>query len=313
MIVVTGVGGRLGGAVLAALLERVDPAEVGVSTTRPDQLQNLSRRGVRVRRGTFDDPESLRDAFDGADRVLVVSAPRQGAAAVEAHRVAMEAARDRGVSRIFYTSHVGADALSAFPPAVTHAATEVMLRDSGMAFTALRNGFYADTPIRLLKTAAESGELRVPADAPVTWTMHRDLGPGIAELLLDPSYDDRAVNLTGGQAVDMAALAKTASELLDQPIRHVPISDDDYAAELRAAGVPELGVTMTLGIFQASRQRHFEITDPTPDPTPRPPDNNPRRGPDRIGQPCQENDPDPHSHRCAHRPTVLRGAPGVVG
>ncbi len=263
MIVVTGAGGRLGGAVLTELLQRVPAGEVGVSTTRPDALAELAGRGVRVRHGSYDDPESLRAAFTGADRLLLVSAPRHGTAAVDAHRTAIAAARDAGVGHVFYTSHVGADPLSPFPPAVTHATTEVLLRDSGLSFTALRNGFYADTPLRLLAGAAASGELRVPVDAPVSWSVHRDLAPAIAALLTAAAVPGPAVNLTAGEAFDMAGLAAVASSVTGRPVRHVPVEDEEFAAGLRAAGVPELGVTMTLAIFQAARQRHLGIVDPT--------------------------------------------------
>ncbi|TAJ49859.1 MAG: SDR family NAD(P)-dependent oxidoreductase [Herbiconiux sp.] len=263
MIVVSGATGRLGGAVLTELLEHLPASEVGASTTRPEELARFSEAGVRVRRGDFDDPASLGHSFDGADRVLLVSAPRHGEAAIAAHRVAISAARDAGVGRLFYTSHVGADALSPFPPAVTHAATEVMLRDSGIAFTALRNGFYADTPLRLVRSAAESGVLRVPADAPVSWTMHRDLAPGIAALLLDPAIDLPAINLTAGRAMDMAELAEAGRRSLGRVIRHEQISDEDFAAGLAATGAPAIAVTMTLGIFLASRQRHLGIVDPS--------------------------------------------------
>ncbi|WP_111766211.1 NmrA family NAD(P)-binding protein [Nakamurella deserti] len=262
MIVVTGAVGRLGGAVVTALLERLPADSIGVSTTRPDELATLSGRGVRVRHGSYDDPASLREAFAGADRLLIVSAPRHGAAAIDAHRAALDAARDAGVGRVFYTSHVGADALSPFPPAVTHATTEVLLRESGVPFTALRNGFYADTPLRLLRTAVQTGELRVPVDAPISWTAHRDLAPAIAMLLADPAVDTATVNLTAGEATDCAGLADVAAAVLDRPIRHVVLDDEDYRAELTAAGVPELGVTMMLGIFRASRQRHLGIVDP---------------------------------------------------
>ncbi|KQQ05395.1 MULTISPECIES: NmrA family NAD(P)-binding protein [unclassified Rathayibacter] len=262
MIIVTGAGGRLGGAVVDALLERTDPSTVGVSTTRPDELAALTDRGVRVRRGDYDDPGSLASAFEGADRVLIVSAPRHGAAALDAHRVAIEAARAVGVGRVLYTSHVGSDALSPFPPAVTHAATETMLRDSGLAFTALRNGFYADTPLRLLRTAAGTGVLSAPVDAPVSWTFHRDLAPGIASLLLDESLAEPVVTLTSGRAWSLAELAVTASAALGRPIRHEQVSDDEYVAGLTAAGVPDFGAAMMLGIFRASRQRRLGIVDP---------------------------------------------------
>lgn len=262
MIVVTGAGGRLGGAVVDALLDRVPAERIGISTVDPAKQRALEARGVRVRRGDYDDPGSLRDAFADADRLLVVSAPRMGPAAIAAHGAAIEAAGEVGVGRVLYTSHVGADALSPFPPAVTHATTETLLRDSGLAFTALRNGFYADTPVRLVEAAVSSRELRVPQDAPVSWTTHEDLAPAIAALLLDPALDEPAVNLTAGQAIDMAALAAVASTIVGRPIRHVVLGDDDYRDGLVAAGMPAGAADMTLRIFRASRQRHLGITDP---------------------------------------------------
>lgn len=262
MIIVLGASGRLGGAVVEELLTRIPAQRLGASTRQPERLEALAARGVTVRHGDYDDRSSLEAAFEGADRVLLVSAPKQGPAAVEAHARAIEAARTAGVQRIFYTSHVGADALSAFRPAVGHAATEVLLRDSGIPFTALRNGFYADTPIRLLTRAVETGELAVPADAPVSWTVHADLAPGIAALLADPDVDAPAINLTAGAAATMAELAELASAVTGRPVRHVVVSDEDYRDSLLAAGVPEAGALATLGIFRAARQRHFAITDP---------------------------------------------------
>lgn len=263
MIVVMGAGGRLGGAVVAELLERVSPAELGVSTTRPEELGDLEARGVRVRRASYDDPASLSAAFEGADRVLVVSAPRIGGPAIAAHEAAIAAARDAGVGRVLYTSHVGSDALSPFPPATTHATTEVLLRESGLAFTSLRNGFYADTPVQLLAGALRTGELRTPVDGPVSWTQHRDLAPATATLLLDPDLSEPAVNLTAGEAVTMSELADLASSLLGRPVRHVVLGDEEHRAELLASGMPEMRVNMTQGIFRASRQRHLGIVDPT--------------------------------------------------
>jgi NAD(P)H dehydrogenase (quinone) len=262
MIVVMGAAGRLGRAVVEELLARIPARRIGVSTRDPERSGELERRGVRVRRGDYDDPASLERAFEGADRVLLVSAPRHGAAAVEAHARAIAAARSAGVGRILYTSHVGADALSAFGPAVVHAATEVLLRDSGVPFTAVRNGFYADTPVRLLREAAESGELVVPADAPISWTVHADLAPGIAALLADDGLDLPAVNLTAGIAADMSALAATASAVLQRPIRRRVVADGEYVDRLVAGGVPQLGARMTLGIFRAARQGHLGIVDP---------------------------------------------------
>lgn len=75
MIVVTGVTGKLGRVAVEDLLERVPAGEVTALARDPRKAADLAERGVDVRRGDYEDPDSLRAAFAGADVVLVVSSP----------------------------------------------------------------------------------------------------------------------------------------------------------------------------------------------------------------------------------------------
>src|SRR3954447_3999701 len=75
MITVTGATGNLGGATLAALLDTVPAAELTAVVRDPAKAADLAARGVTVRQGDYDDPESLRAAFAGTDTLLLVSSP----------------------------------------------------------------------------------------------------------------------------------------------------------------------------------------------------------------------------------------------
>src|SRR4051794_39557802 len=150
MIVVTGAGGRLGRAVVEQLLDHVPAEQVGVSVRDPRRVRDFEQRGVRVRHGDFTVPASLVPAFRGASRVLVMSADTTGEEAVRRHRAAIAGAVAAGVERVVYTSRMGTDPTSPYAPMPDHAATEAILRDSGVAFTALRNGFYASTVPQLI-------------------------------------------------------------------------------------------------------------------------------------------------------------------
>ena len=257
MIIVTGANGQLGRMVAERLLDRVPAAQVGASTRDPEGAQALSERGVRVRRGDFGDPASLAHAFEGASKVLVVSTDRTGETAVGHHRAAIEAAVAAGAQRIVYTSHMGASPSSPFPPMPDHAATEGALRDCGVAYTALRNGFYATSAAALLGAAAKTGELVAPEDGPVAWTAHADLTDAAVHYLTEEDLDGPTPALTGPEAVDMAGIAEIASRLTGRPIRRIVVSDDDYRAGLIAHGVPEPQADMLLGLFAASRQGDF--------------------------------------------------------
>ena len=219
MIVVTGASGQLGSAVVDRLLERVPAEQIGISVRDPRKAAGFAERGVRVRHGDFDDAASLAEAFEGAEQVLLVSASATGEAALRRHRTAIEAARKADVGRIVYTSHMGANPASPFAPMPDHATTEVMLAESGLAFTALRNGFYASSGVMLLGQAVRTGEVAAPEDGPVSWTAHADLAEAAAIVLTEQSVDGPTAALTGATALDLAGIAAVASEVTGRPIR----------------------------------------------------------------------------------------------
>ena len=228
MIVVTGATGQLGSAVVDRLLERVPAERIGISVRDPRKAVGLAERGVRVRHGDFDDAASLAEAFEGAEQVLLVSASATGEAALRRHRTAIEAARKADVGRIVYTSHMGANPASPFAPMPDHATTEVMLAESGLAFTALRNGFYASSGVMLLGQALRTGEVAAPEDGPVSWTAHADLAEAAAIVLTERSVDGPTAALTGATALDLAGIAAVASEVTGRPIRRTVVSDAQY-------------------------------------------------------------------------------------
>jgi NAD(P)H dehydrogenase (quinone) len=263
MIIVTGANGQLGRAVVEQLLQRVPADRIGVSVRDTQKAKELEKRGVRVRQGDFNDAESLARTFEGASQVLLVSSNSRGEEAVRQHRTAIDMAKKAGASRILYTSHMGSSPTSHFPPMVDHAATEEALKASGVAFTSLRNGFYAASVFWLLGDALKTGELVTPEDGPVAWTSHADLAEVTASVLSEHSLDGVTPNLTASEVMDLNDIVVVASELSGRSIRRVVVSDDEYRARLLSHGFPEGMVDMSLGMFLASREGEFARTDPT--------------------------------------------------
>ena len=269
MIVVTGATGQLGRAIVTQLVARVPTGEVGASGRDPAKAADLAVIGVRVRRGDFADPDTLPHAFEGATQVLVVSsnAAAHGGDPLAQHRAAIAAARAVGARRVLYTSHMAASATSAFPPMHTHAATEAMLAESGLAWTALRNGFYASSGVAFMGDAPTTGVLAGPADGPVSWTAHADLAEAAAAILADDGRTWRFARptppLTGAEALDLVALVGLATDVLGRPVRREVVSDDALRARMAARGAPPVVADITLGFYAASRAGEFAAVDPT--------------------------------------------------
>ncbi|GAA3453194.1 NAD(P)H-binding protein [Dactylosporangium matsuzakiense] len=257
LIIVTGATGQLGRQIVERLLARVPAGRVGVSVRDPQKAAFPN-----ARRGDFTDPATLKEAFEGAGQVLIVSTNTAGEAALAQHRTAIDAARDAGAGRILYTSHQGAAANSRFEPMPDHAATEAYLAASGTPWTALRNGFYVSTIAHLLGRAVETGELVAPADGPVSWTAHADLAEAAAVILADGGFDGPTPPLTAPDAVDLEGVAAIVGDLTGRTVRRVVADDQEWVAGLVSHGVPQAQATMLLGMFEASRRGEFAPTGP---------------------------------------------------
>lgn len=261
MITVTGATGALNGATVEHLLGLVPAAELTVVVRDPARAQHLADRGVTVRRGDYADAGSLPAAFAGTDQLLLVSSNDPGADAVGLHRSAIDAAVAAGVGRILYTSHQGAAPGSPFRPARDHAATEELLAGSGVAWTSLRNGFYAHSLDWLLGPWRETGVIRVPADGPVSWTAREDAVEAAA-LVLTRGGHDGPVTLTAAAAPTFTEVADLAAEALGRPVACEVVGADAWLAAQAAAGRPDAVARFTLGMFEAAAGGYFAGTDP---------------------------------------------------
>ncbi|MEU5935549.1 NAD(P)H-binding protein [Micromonospora sp. NPDC047187] len=264
MIVVTGATGNLGSQIVDRLLDRLPSDAVGVSVRDVDRAAGHAERGVRVRAADFTDPATLGHAFEGADKVLIVSAAIRGPGAIVANRAAIDAARAAGANRILYTSHQAASRDSLFAAQPAHAATEEHLAGLGVPFTALRNGFYASTLSFSIGAALETGQLVAPADGPVSWTAHADLAEAAAVALTeDGVLDGVTAPLTASEMLDLEAVAAILSEITGRAVERVVAEDDQWRATAIERGMPAAAADFTLGMYRAARGKEFAVTDPT--------------------------------------------------
>ena len=172
----------------------------------PERLERYAELGASTRFGDFLQPESLETAYEGGDRMLLISLnssnpdPRVPAQRVELQQTAIDAAVEAGVEHIVYTSIVDADN-SVSPIAVWHRATEADLRESGVTWTALRNQWYADGLVTQAARMVEDRRVVVLPDDPGTaFVTREDCAVAAAVALMTPGHENRVYEITGPNA-----------------------------------------------------------------------------------------------------------------
>lgn len=238
-IVITGATGQLGRHVVEALLARDVPAAQIVAAGRSiGKLADLEVRGVQVRAMDYADAASVAKALEGANKVLLISGSEVGQR-VEQHRTVIEAAKAEGVELIAYTSIANADT-TGMKLAAEHQATEDILKDSGVPFALLRNGWYLENYTEQLQGTLAQGALAGSAgDGKVSAASRLDYAEAAAAVLVAENQAGKVYELGGDHAFTLAELAQEISTAASQPVDYQDLPASDYAGLLAGFGVPQ--------------------------------------------------------------------------
>jgi NAD(P)H dehydrogenase (quinone) len=251
MLLVTGANGKLGRSIVEELLRRAPEGDFAVSVRDTSAAADLAERGVEVRQGDYDDPGTLRTAFRGVDRLLLMPTAEPNREAQL--KVAVEAAVEAGVTHIVYPGAHAADRFDS-PLLGMHKRIEDLIKESGAAWTFLRNAIYADVIASDVQAAVQFGELAVPAgSAVVAPVLRRDLAIATVAVLTGEGHEGKVYELTGSDVVGWAELAGLASKKAGKPIGYRAIDDQEAEARLRGAGLPDEHVGALLSFYAAYR------------------------------------------------------------
>ncbi|MBZ5734813.1 NAD(P)H-binding protein [Nocardioides sp. TRM66260-LWL] len=223
-IALTGATGAVGRLVAAELAD-LRPLLLGRD---PSRLTDLGGGVAR-----FDYAQADASVLAGVDVLLLVSGA-EAADRRDQHRRAVAAAAEAGVGHVVYTSFLGAAPDATFTLGRDHADTEAALRDSGCAWTFLRDGFYADL---LPFFADDAGVLRGPAgDGRVSAVARADVAACASAVLRSPApHAGVAYELTGPEALTLTEVAARAGAVLGRTLRFEDETVEQAYASRRAA------------------------------------------------------------------------------
>ena len=257
-LLVTGATGKFGSKVVETLLKTVPASQLAVSVRNPEKAEELRARGVEIRQGDFDQPETLDAAFAGVDRLLLVSADGDNETRIRQHANAVAAAERAGVGFIAYTSLANAqESQNLFAP--THQATEEAILKTGIPYSFLRNNWYLENEISSIQgvlagapwvTSAENGK--------VGWALQQDYAEAAAAVLSGKGHENTIYELSG-KVLTQEEIAAALGSVLGKEITVQQVDDATYADIMQAAGVPDFVIPILVEIQRSIRVGSLDV------------------------------------------------------
>src|ERR1700736_6129377 len=206
MYAITGITGKVGGALAQTLLSANQPGRAVVRD--PGRAQAWAERGCEVAAANLDEAASLAAAFEGVAGVFILPPSEfdpspgfpEARAVIDAVKAALESALP---GKVVCLSTIGAQA-SQLNLLTQRALMEQALDKVSMPIAILRPGWFMENAVWDVVSARDSGVIHSflqPLDKPVPMVATTDVGRVAAELLQQHWSGRRVVELEGPRRV----------------------------------------------------------------------------------------------------------------
>jgi len=246
MILITGANGQLGRATVGMLLKKIPAINIAVSVREPEKAKDLSAKGISVRQGNFNNPDTLPKSLDGATTMVLISTSDAADKRAGQHKNAIDAAKKAGVKHIVYTSLIHHPGKSPYHIVNNHLETEAHLLASGLTYTIIREGLYLDYLPMMLGDFNESKKIFYPAGSgKVSFVLRNDIAEGIVNILTSTGHENKIYNFTPSNSYSFQDISKMLSELTTTSIDYIDISLDAFAEGMRKYQVLEYVISLS--------------------------------------------------------------------
>lgn len=246
MILITGANGHLGSQTIDFLLDKNPKANIAGLVRSKDKGAELKEKDVEIRIGDYNDYSSIEKAVQGIDTLLLISSSTLKGR-TQQHNNVIEAAREAGVSHIFYTSIVKSEKKLS-PLSLDHAGTEKLIKESGIPYTIYRNTFYMEFLPLFLGNAMETGQWAFPSNGKaINLALRSEMAKALANGLADsPKHENSFYEITSGKAYTLDEIAGMLSKASGKEITYTDISVSDFGNALQEIRLSDEQIAMSL-------------------------------------------------------------------
>ncbi|KAL4978701.1 hypothetical protein BDW66DRAFT_129411 [Aspergillus desertorum] len=228
---ITGATGGLGKQVLRYFVDHVPASEYAAASSRASNRAHFENRGIAFRHVNYDDPESLDSGLHDVENLLFVSTNVfDNERRDKQHRRLIDAAKRAGVKHVWYTSLAFGGFSDNSKAAVqqVHLITERLLKESGLTYTSIREGVYAEAFPVFMNWYPDSITVTLPADGEIAYTRREELGEATARIMLKGGYENQIVLFTAEGTVTAKEVVDIINETTKQQVKFEVVSPQEY-------------------------------------------------------------------------------------
>ena len=247
MILITGASGNVGKEVL----KQVAQTGAKVRAAYQEVKKAPSLPGVDVVAMDYNQPDSMRAALQGVDRVFLVGPPT--AQLPDLERKAIDAIKQAHVKQAVKLSAMGGrDAI--FPR--QHAESEDYIQHSGVSYTFLRpNGFMQNLVNYSAGTInSQNAFYGSEGDGKISHIDIRDVAAVAVKTLTEDGHLNKSYTLTGPEALTNSEIAQLLSETIGREVRFINLPPEQFKQAVLSAGVPEWNANALVDLQRLYRE-----------------------------------------------------------
>ena len=240
-ILVTGATGNIGSEVVKELLSVAPDVSIKAAVHSSQNVKKLkSDTRVKVIQIDYNEPETLREALNGVDKLFLLTPDVPNAADLASNVVTQ--AKEAGIKQIVKQSVMGAALEADVGTMRLHRQVEKFIEQSGIPFTFLRPNEFMQNFINFHSPSIKNNNaFYIPLeDAKVSLVDVRDIAAVAVKSLRDEEkHKNKTYLITGPEALSYYQVAEILSNTTGRKINYVNISDEEARAAMKEIGMSD--------------------------------------------------------------------------